>query len=64
MHNPKLLRAVTVSQSVGFYIPLVPDLQSQGYEVVSLSSPGPELQELRQKGVTCIEAPIERHISI
>lgn len=64
MHNPKLLRAVTVSQSVGFYIPLVPDLQSQGYEVVSLSSPGPELQELREKGVRCIEVPMERHISI
>ena len=63
-NNPKLLRAVTVSQSVGFYLPLVPDLQSQGYEVVSLSSPGPELQELREKGVRCIEVPMERHISI
>lgn len=62
--HPKLLRAVTVSQSVGFYLPLIPDLQSKGYDVVSLSSPGPELQELREKGVRCIEVPMERHISI
>ena len=64
INHPKLLRAVTVSQSVGFYLPLVPDLQSQGYEVVSLSSPGPELLELREKGVRCIEVQMERHISI
>ena len=64
INHPKLLRAVTVSQSVGFYLPLVPDLQSQGYEVVSLSSPGPELQQLREKGVRCIEVPMERHISV
>lgn len=63
-YKVRLLRAVTVSQSVGFYLPLVPDLQSQGYEVVSLSSPGTELQQLREKGVRCIEVPMERHISI
>ena len=60
----KIIRAVTVSQSVGFYLPLVPDLQSRNYEVVSLSSPGPELEALRAKGVRCIEMPMERHISI
>lgn len=63
-YKVRLLRAVTVSQSVGFYLPLVPDLQSQGYDVVSLSSPGPELQQLHEKGVRCIEVPMERHISI
>lgn len=63
-YKVRLLRAVTVSQSVGFYLPLVPDFQSQGYDVVSLSSPGPELQQLHEKGVRCIEVPMERHISI
>ncbi len=60
----KLIRAVTVAQSVAFYQPLVPKLQARGYEVVSLSSPGPELQGLREQGVKCIEVTMERHISI
>ncbi len=64
MFKLKLLRAVTVSQSVDFFSPMIPDLQSQGYEVVSLSSPGPELDTLRAQGVRCIEIPMERHISI
>lgn len=60
----KLIRAVTVAQSVDFYVPIVPELQTRGYEVVSLSSPGPELQGLRERGVRCIEVTMERHISI
>lgn len=59
----KLLRAVTVSMSVGFYAPLIPDLQSQGYEVLSVSSPGPELEGLRAKGVKVIEVPMERRMA-
>lgn len=62
--NLKIIRAVTVSQSIGFYLPLIPELQSQGYEVVSVSSSGPELQKLRGQGVKCIEIPMERHISL
>lgn len=49
---------------MGFYLPLVPELQARGYEVVSLSSPGPELRELREMGVRCLEVPMERHIAI
>lgn len=64
IYRLKLIRAVTVSQSIGFYLPLVSKLQSKGYEVVSLSSPGPELQKLRNQGVRCIEIPMERHISL
>ncbi len=60
----KLIRAVTVAQSVAFYQPLVQKLQARGYEVVSLSSPGPELQGLKEQGVKCIEVTMERHISI
>lgn len=60
----KIIRAVTVSQSVGFYLPLVPQLRAKGYEVVSLSSPGPELEELRDMGVRCLEVPMERHVAI
>lgn len=59
----KIIRAVTVSQSCGFYTGIVPELQEQGYEVVSVSSPGPELQGLREMGVRCVEVPMERRMA-
>lgn len=62
--SKKIIRAVTVSMSVGFFEPLVKDLQQQGYEVVSVSSPGPELENLRSLGVKVLEVPMERHISL
>jgi glycosyltransferase involved in cell wall biosynthesis len=60
----KIIRAVTVAQSVGFYAPMVDGLRERGYEVVSVSSPGPELEQLKAKGVRCIEISMERHIAI
>lgn len=54
MNNKKIIRAVTVSMSVGFFKPMVRDLQQQGYEVLTVSSPGPELDELRQMDVKVI----------
>lgn len=49
--------------SVGFFKPLIPDLQKKGYEVVSLSSDGPELEELRQiSGCRVLTVEMERHI--
>lgn len=61
--NKKIIRAVTVSMSVGFYRPMVPDLQQRGYEVVSVSSGGSELAELRDMGVKTIEVEMERRMS-
>ena len=58
----KIIRAVTVSRSVGFYIPMVKDLQQQGYEIVSVSSPGPELERLQELGVKTIKVPMERRM--
>ena len=63
INRVKLVRAVTVSQSVGFYIPIVEDLKQKGYEIISVSSPGPELQEVRDLGIRAIEVPMERRIS-
>ena len=59
----KVIRAVTVSMSVGFFTPMVKDLQRKGYEVVSVSSPGPELEILRELGVMTLEVPMERRMS-
>lgn len=60
----KIIRAVTISSSIGFFEPIVKDLQEKGYEIVSLSSPGKELVRLREMGVKTIEVPMERRISL
>lgn len=53
-----------MSQSVGFVVGMLPDLMKK-YEVVLLSSPGPEMDEAQEKyGVRTIEVPMERHISL
>jgi hypothetical protein len=59
----KIIRAVTVSMSVDFFSPMVKDLQQQGYDVVTVSSPGPELEGVRELGVRTIEVPMERRMS-
>jgi len=60
----KIIRACTVSQSVGFVTGMLPDLMKK-YEVVLLSSPGPEMDEAHERyGVRTIEVPMERHISL
>lgn len=59
----KIIRAVTVAQSVTFFKPIVPKLQQLGYEVVSLTSPGEELAHLRQMGVKTVEVKMQRRIS-
>lgn len=59
----KLIRAVTVSMSVVFFEPIVKDLQKKGYEIVSVSSSGPELERLKQKGVKVVEVEMERRMS-
>ena len=61
--SKKIIRAVTVSMSVDFFKPMVEDLQQRGYEVVSVSSGGPELAELRDMGVKTIEVEMERRMS-
>ena len=60
----KIIRAVTVSSSIGFFEPIIKDLQEKGYEIVSLSSPGENLVRLREMGVKTIEVPMERRISL
>lgn len=64
MTNKKIVRSVTASRSSGFYSPIVKDLQSKGFEVISLSSPGSKLDELRDMGVKIITVAMERHISL
>ena len=60
----KIIRACTVSMSTCFVEGMLPDLKKK-YEVILLSSPGPELDEAERKyGVRGIRVPMERHISL
>lgn len=63
MNRTKIIRAVTVAQSVGFFTGLIPELRERGYEVVSVSSDGPELQRVRDAGARAVVVEMERHIS-
>lgn len=62
-HKPKIVRACTVSMSIGFVRGMLADLKKK-YEVILLSSPGPEIEEAKKNGLArCIEVPMQRHIS-
>ena len=58
----KIIRACTVSMSIGFVTGMLPDLCKK-YEVVILSSPGPEMDAVKDQ-VRTIAVPMERHISL
>lgn len=59
----KIIRAVTVAQSVGFFTGMIPNLKEMGYEVVAVSSDGPELQRVRDAGARTVSVEMQRHIS-
>lgn len=61
----KIIRSVTVSQSLGFCREVMIKMRSMGYDMVAVTSPGPELDKLRDEdGFHCVAVPMERHISI
>lgn len=64
--NPhRIIRAVTASMSLVFCREVMLQMRSDGYEMVALSSPGPELDSMRDNDeFHCIEVPMERHIAV
>ena len=61
----KIIRSVTVSQSLDFCREMMIKMRAMGYDMVAVTSPGPELDELRDvDGFHCVAVPMERHISI
>lgn len=64
-NKKKIIRAVTVSQSLGFCREVMIKMRERGYEMVAVTSPGPELNDMREKdGFHCVEVPMQRHISV
>lgn len=60
-----IVRATTVPQSLDSFCGGVLKELSKKYEVIAVSSPGPEMQIIREReGVRAIEVPMERRISI
>lgn len=64
-NKKKIIRACTVPKSLSFVEGIVDTLKRQGFDVVLLSSLGPEWEKFRQNHDNkCIEVPMERHISL
>lgn len=62
----KIIRTVTVPQSIGFFEEVMMRMKDDGYETVIVTSPGKELEEFKQRHPQekAIEVPMERHISL
>lgn len=64
-NKKKIIRACTVPQSLDFCEEVMERLRNEGYEMIAVTSPGPELDKLRdEKGFHCIEVPMARRISL
>ena len=64
MEKKKIIRATTIARSLEDFCKDILRELSQNYEVIGLSSPGPELEIVeKREGVRVIAVPMERHIS-
>ncbi len=61
----KIIRAVTVSMSLCFCRDVMIKMRAKGYHMMAVTSPGPDLDDLREKdGFGCEAVPMRRHVSI
>lgn len=65
-NKKKIIRSVTVPQSIDFFEEVMMRLKEDGYEVVVVTSPGKELEAFKQRHPVdkTIEFPMERRISL
>lgn len=65
-NKKKIIRSVTVPQSIGFFEEVMMRLRGDGYDVVVVTSPGKELDDFKQRHPQekTIEVPMERRISL
>ena len=63
-NKKKILRAVTSAQSLVFCRDVMVRMRAMGYDMVAVTSPGPELDSLRHDdGFHCVAVPMHRRIS-
>ena len=64
-NKKKIIRTVTVPQSIGFFEEVMIKMNADGYKTVVVTSPGKELEDFKQKypSEVAIEVPMERRIS-
>lgn len=63
-NKKKILRAVTVPLSLCFCRDVMVKMRAVGYDMVAVTSPGPELDSLRHDdGFHCVAVPMHRRIS-
>ena len=63
-NKKKIMRACTVSMSIGFFNEIMRRMRADGYEMEAVTSPGIELDTLKEEGFKCYDVSMERHISI
>lgn len=65
-NKKKIIRTVTVPQSIGFFEEVMIRMKEDGYQTVVVTSPGKELEDFKQRNPLekTIELPMERHISL
>lgn len=65
-NKKKIIRSVTVPQSIGFFEEVMMRLKDDGYEVIVVTSPGKEMDAFRERHPQekAIEVPMERRISL
>lgn len=60
----KIIRAVTVAQSLGFCREVMIEMRERGYDMVAVCSPGEELEGLQEEdGFHCVAVPMERRMA-
>ena len=66
INKKKIIRTVTVPQSIGFFEEVMMRMKGNGYETVVVTSPGKELDEFKQRNPEekIVEVPMERHVSL
>ena len=66
INKKKIIRTVTVPQSICFFEDVMMRMKRDGYEMVLVTSPGKELYEFKQRHPydKTIEVSMERHISL
>lgn len=65
-NRKKIIRACTVSNSIGFFDEVIVRMKGDGYEPIVVTSPGKYMDDFKREypDFKVIELPMERHISL